>query len=124
MVELDIVYVSYFGDFLSLGGREFFEQNILFRLSSAKESPTLIKKPPQRPGHANAKPAWPLRNTDLNGVCVIITFKTKLSDRITYSKMRKPIRVGRGLDVRASLGVTLASVLPKPLQHGEYRIRL
>jgi hypothetical protein len=49
MVELDTVNVSYFGDFLSLGGREFFEQNILFRLSSAKESPTLIKKPPQRP---------------------------------------------------------------------------
>ena len=28
MVELDMVYVSLFGDILSVGGREFFEQNI------------------------------------------------------------------------------------------------
>jgi len=33
MIELDMVYVSYFGDFLSKGSRESFEQNILFRLS-------------------------------------------------------------------------------------------
>jgi len=33
MIELDMVYVSYFGDFLSNGSRESFEQNILFRLS-------------------------------------------------------------------------------------------
>jgi len=32
MVELDMVYVSFFGDFLSVGGREFFEQNILLGL--------------------------------------------------------------------------------------------
>jgi len=33
MIELDMVYVSYFGDFLSIGSRESFKQNILFRLS-------------------------------------------------------------------------------------------
>ena len=38
MIELDMVYVSYFGDFLSIGSRESFEQNILFKLSSAKKS--------------------------------------------------------------------------------------
>jgi hypothetical protein len=33
MIELDMVYVSYFGDFLSKGSTESFEQNNLFRLS-------------------------------------------------------------------------------------------
>jgi len=42
MIELDMVYVSYFGDFLSIGSRESSKQNILFRLS-------LPRKPPGRP---------------------------------------------------------------------------
>jgi hypothetical protein len=46
MIELDMVYVSYFGDFLSKGSRESFEQNILFRLSpprkAARPGPALI----------------------------------------------------------------------------------
>jgi hypothetical protein len=36
MIELDMVYFSYFGEFLSIGSKESFKQNILFRLSSAK----------------------------------------------------------------------------------------
>jgi hypothetical protein len=44
MIGLDMVYVSYFGDFLSIGSRESFEQNILFRLSSAKKSLQAAKK--------------------------------------------------------------------------------
>jgi hypothetical protein len=58
IIELDMVYVSYFGDFLSKGSRESFEQNILFRLSpprkAARPGPALIRKPayakPGRPG--------------------------------------------------------------------------
>jgi len=38
MIELDMVYVSYFGDFLSKGSRESFEQNILFRLSPPRKA--------------------------------------------------------------------------------------
>jgi hypothetical protein len=38
MIELDTVYVSYFGDFLSKGSRESFEQNILFRFSPPREA--------------------------------------------------------------------------------------
>jgi len=38
MIELNMVYVSYFGDFLSIGNREFFEQNILFRLSPPRKA--------------------------------------------------------------------------------------
>jgi len=49
MIELDMVYVSYFGDFLSKGSRESFEQNILFRLSPPK-------KPPGRPESRQARP--------------------------------------------------------------------
>jgi hypothetical protein len=49
MIELDMVYVSYFGEFLSKGSRESFEQDILFRLI-----------PPRKA----AGPAWPLRNTE------------------------------------------------------------
>jgi hypothetical protein len=38
MIELDMFYVSHFGDFLSKGNRESFEQNILFRLSPARKA--------------------------------------------------------------------------------------
>jgi len=38
MIELDMVYVLYFGDFLSIGRRESFEQNILFRLSPPRKA--------------------------------------------------------------------------------------
>jgi hypothetical protein len=38
MIELDMVYVSYFGDFLSKGSRESSEQNILFRLSAPRKA--------------------------------------------------------------------------------------
>jgi len=38
MIELDMVYVSYFGDFLSIGSRESFEHNILFRLSPPRKA--------------------------------------------------------------------------------------
>ena len=38
MIELDMVYVLYFGDFLSIGSRESFEQNILFRLSPPRKA--------------------------------------------------------------------------------------
>jgi len=44
MVELDMVYVSYFGDFLSVGSRGSFKQNVLFRHSSAKKSPQAGRK--------------------------------------------------------------------------------
>jgi len=63
-----------FGDFLSIGSRESFEQHILFRLSpprnaarpagkACRPGPALIWKPPLRPGLCTAGPAWPLRNT-------------------------------------------------------------
>ena len=44
MIEFDMVYVSYFGDFLSKGSRESFEQNILFRHSPPRKAcmPTMI----------------------------------------------------------------------------------
>jgi hypothetical protein len=38
MIELDMVYVTYFGDFLSIASRESFKQNILFRLSPARKA--------------------------------------------------------------------------------------
>jgi hypothetical protein len=38
MIELDMVYVSYFGDFLSKRSRESFVQNILFRLSRPRKA--------------------------------------------------------------------------------------
>ena len=38
MIELDMVYVSYFGHFLSIGSRESFEQNILLRLNPPKKA--------------------------------------------------------------------------------------
>jgi len=44
MIELDMVYVSYFGDFLSKGSRESLEQNILFRLSP----PSKAAGPPRK----------------------------------------------------------------------------
>jgi len=46
MIELDMVYVSYFGDFLSKGSRESFEQNILFRLSPPRKAARPAGKPP------------------------------------------------------------------------------
>jgi hypothetical protein len=46
MIELDMVYVSYFGDFLSKGSRESFEQNILFRLSPPRKS---LQARPEKP---------------------------------------------------------------------------
>jgi hypothetical protein len=55
--ELDMVYVLYFGDFLSIGSRESFEQNILFRLSPPRKAARPAGKA-CRPG-----PAWPLKNT-------------------------------------------------------------
>jgi hypothetical protein len=44
MIALDMVYVSHFGDFLSKGSRESFEQNILFRLSPARKA----SRPPRK----------------------------------------------------------------------------
>ena len=38
MVELDMVHVSYFGGFHSIGSRVSFEQNMLCMLCSAKKS--------------------------------------------------------------------------------------
>jgi len=83
MIELDMVYVSYFGDFLSKSSRESFEQNILFRLSPPRKAawpprkslqarpekpagPALIQKPPLRA-------AWPLRNTALGSLRTLKT---------------------------------------------------
>jgi len=63
MIELDMVYVSYFGDFLSKGSRESFEQNILFRLSPPRKAARAAGKA-ARPGLCKAGPAWPLRNTE------------------------------------------------------------
>jgi len=44
MIELDMVYVSYFSDFLSKHSRESFEQNILFRLSPPRKA----ARPPRK----------------------------------------------------------------------------
>jgi len=56
MIDLDMVYVSYFGDFLSKGSRESFEQNILFRLSPPRKSlqarPSFKSRRYGRPGLA------------------------------------------------------------------------
>jgi hypothetical protein len=52
MIGLDMVYVSYFGDFLTIGSRESLEQNVLFRLSSAKKNLQAAKKP-ARPARAS-----------------------------------------------------------------------
>jgi len=51
MIELDMVYVSYFGDFLSNGSRESFKQNILFRLSPPRKAARPAGKA-ARPGPA------------------------------------------------------------------------
>jgi hypothetical protein len=51
MIELDMVYVSYFGDFLSKGSRESFEQNILFRLRPPRKAARLAGEA-CRPGPA------------------------------------------------------------------------
>jgi len=74
MVELDIMHVSYFGGFLSVGSRESFEQNILFRLCFAKKSlqarPGPHLKAATKPGQARpcyTGPAWPLMNIEEDG---------------------------------------------------------
>jgi len=51
MIELDMVYVSYFGDLLSKGSRESFEQNILFWLSPPRKAASPAGKA-VRPGPA------------------------------------------------------------------------
>jgi len=51
MIELDMVYVAHFGDFLSKGSRESFEQNILFRLSPPRKAARQAGKA-ARPGPA------------------------------------------------------------------------
>jgi hypothetical protein len=55
MIELDMVYVSYFGDFLSKGSRESFEQNILFRLSPPRKA----ARPPRK--SLQARPSFKSR---------------------------------------------------------------
>jgi len=53
MIKLDMVYVSYFGDFFSNGSRESFKQNILFRLSpprKAADQPPCHQEKACRPG--------------------------------------------------------------------------
>jgi hypothetical protein len=52
MIELDMVYVSYFGDFLTEN-----LSNKIFCLGLVRQ-----EKPPGRP-EKPAGPAWPLRNT-------------------------------------------------------------
>jgi hypothetical protein len=48
MIELDMTYVLYIGDFLSKGCQESFEQNILFRFSLPRKATRL--------GHADQPP--------------------------------------------------------------------
>jgi len=48
MIELDMVYVSYFRDFLSIGSRESFKQNILSGLSPPRKA----ARPPRPAGKA------------------------------------------------------------------------
>jgi len=67
MIELDMVYVSHFGDFLSIGSRESFEQNILIRLSPPRKAARPAGNA-CRPGICKAGPAWPLRNTGCAGI--------------------------------------------------------
>ena len=55
MIELDMVYVSYFGDFLSIGSRESFEQNILFRLSPPRKA----CRPPRKAARPAGKACRP-----------------------------------------------------------------
>jgi len=56
MIELDMVYVTYFGDFLSIGSREFFKQNILFRLSPPRKA---CRQPRKLPGRQEMPPGRP-----------------------------------------------------------------
>jgi hypothetical protein len=56
MIELDMVYVSYFGDFLSKGNRESFEQNIPFRLNPPRKCRQAAKKCRQA-GRKAARPS-------------------------------------------------------------------
>jgi hypothetical protein len=55
VIELDMVYVSYFGDFLSIGSRECFEQNILFRLSPSRKA----CRPPRKAARLAGKACRP-----------------------------------------------------------------
>ena len=51
MIGLDMVFVSYFGDFLSKGSRESLEQNIPFRFSPARKAsrpPRKAARPPRK----------------------------------------------------------------------------
>jgi hypothetical protein len=57
MIELDMVYVSYFGDFLS-------KQNILFRLSPPRKAarpPRKTARPPRKAARPAGKPPGPAR---------------------------------------------------------------
>ena len=56
IIELDMVYVSYFGYFLSKGSRESFEQNILFRLSPPRNA----AQPPRNAARSPRKTARPV----------------------------------------------------------------
>jgi hypothetical protein len=65
-IALDMVYVSYFGDCLSIGSRESFKQNILFRLS-LQEKPAGRQDKACRPGPhlkaaAKGGPARPIQS--------------------------------------------------------------
>jgi hypothetical protein len=55
MIELDMVCVLYFGDFLSKGSRESFEQNILIRLSLPRKA----ARPPRK--SLQARPSFKSR---------------------------------------------------------------
>jgi len=55
MIELDMVYVSYFGDFLSIGSRESSKQNILFRLSPRRKA----ARPPRKAARPAGKACRP-----------------------------------------------------------------
>jgi hypothetical protein len=58
MIELDMVYVSYFEDFLSKRSRESFEQNILFRLSPPRKACRSDARPPRK--NLQARPEKPV----------------------------------------------------------------
>jgi len=55
MIKLDMVYVSYFGGFLTIGSRESFEQNIQFRLSPPRKA----CRPPRKAARPAGKACRP-----------------------------------------------------------------
>jgi len=55
MIELEMVYVSYVGDFLSKGSRESFKQNILFRRSPRRKA----ARPPRKAARPAGKACRP-----------------------------------------------------------------